>query len=379
MTMRNSLPAAVFIAVACSRSSAQPQRASGPPPAVTVAAVERRTITEWDEFTGRLEAVDSVEVRPRVSGYVQRIAFVQGAEVRKGDLLFQIDPRPYRVALARAEGELAQARSAAALAARTEKRSRPLAATEAISREEYDNRNTGAQRGAAAVRTAQAAVDAARLDLGWTQVRSPIRGRVGRAEVTVGNLVQAGSPTRLTTVVSQDPIYVIFDADERSYLKYSAGARGNARRRRTRVHLGLASETGFPHEGYVDFVDNQLDPRTGTVRTRAVFSNGDRIFTPGLFARLRLEGSTRYQAVVVSDRAIGTDLDKKFVLVLAPDSTVEYRPVTLGPLVDLYRVVPSGLQPGEKVVVNGLQHVRPGMKVTAMSGSMVPDAGAPPP
>jgi RND family efflux transporter MFP subunit len=371
ITARNIAVAAALVTLGCDRG----QPPAPPPPTVTVAAVQQRAITEWDEFSGRFEAVEAVEIRPRVSGYIQKVAFTEGGEVRRGDLLFQIDARPYQADLARAEGELAQARSAASLAARTLERSKPLAASQAISREDFDNRTTAAERGAAAVRAAEAALATARLNLEWTQVRAPISGRVGRAQVTQGNLVQAGGPTVLTTVVSLDPIYVSFDADERSYLKYAARARQGNRARRTPITLGLSSEDGaFPHEGYVDFVDNQLDPRTGTVRARAVFSNKDRIFTPGLFARLKLESSGQYQAPVVSDRAVGTDQDKKFVLVLRPDSSVEYRPVQLGRLIDGYRVVVGGLKAGEQIVVNGLQRVRPGMKVTATSGPMLADA-----
>ena len=346
-----------------------------PPPSVTVAAAEQRQITEWDEFMGRLEAVESVEIRPRVSGYIERVVFVAGKEVRKGDVLFQIDPRPYQAEVARAEAELAQAHSAAALAARSLERSKQLADGDAISREELDNRTGASERGAASVRAAQAAVATARLNLEWTRVRSPIAGRVGRAEVTAGNLVQAGSASRLTTVVSLDPIYASFDADERSYLKYAARGGGGPRDHRTRILLGTASEgSAFPHEGYVDFFDNQLDPRSGTVRARAVFANKDHLFAPGLFARLKLVGSAAYQATVVSDRAVGTDQDKKFVLVVKPDSTIEYRPVQLGRLVDGYRVVASGINPGENVVINGLQRVRPGMRVNATTAPVVADA-----
>jgi RND family efflux transporter MFP subunit len=346
---------------------------------VTVAPVQQRPIVEWDEFSGRFEAVETVEIRPRVSGYIHKVVFAEGKEVRKGDLLVQIDASPYKADLARAEGELAQARSGASLAARTLQRSKPLAESQAISREDFDNRTSAAERSAAAVRAAEAALVTARLNLEWTQVRSPITGRVGRAEITLGNLVQAGAPGAppLTTVVSLDPIYVYFDADERSYLKYAARTRSGGERR-TPITLGLSNEDGFSHEGYVDFVDNQLDPRSGTVRARAVFSNKDRLFAPGLFARLRVESSGQYQATVVSDRAVGTDQDKKFVLVLKGD-TVEYRPVQLGRLVDGYRVVTAGLKPGEQIVVNGLQRVRPGMKVNATNGPMLADASGPNP
>jgi len=373
----SALSGALLLA-GCGGAATAHAQMTPPPPAVSVAAVEERKITEWDEFIGRLEAVESVEIRPRVSGYIERVAFTAGKEVRKGDLLFQIDPRPYQAELARAEADLAQARSAAALAARNLDRSRMLAAGDAISKEELDGRGANAERGAATVQAAQAAVATARLNLEWTRVRSPIRGRVGRAEVTAGNLVQAGNATRLTTVVSLDPIYATFDADERSYLKYAARGAGGPRDQRAPILLGTASEgRDFPHRGYLDFFDNQLDPRSGTVRARAVFPNPNHLFAPGLFARLKLVGGADYQATVVSDRAIGTDQDKKFVLVVKPDSTVEYRPIELGRMVDGYRVVAGGLKPGEKVVVNGLQRVRPGMRVTATAVPMLADAREP--
>jgi RND family efflux transporter MFP subunit len=364
-----ALAGASVLVIGCARAPA----ASAPSlPTVTVAAVEERQVADWDEFIGRLEAVDSVEVRARVSGYVERAAFKEGEQVRKGDLLFQIDPRPYQAELARAEAELAQARSAAALAARTVERSRPLIAADAMSREEFDNRTAAGERGAAAVRAAQAAVTTARLNLEWTHVRSPIRGRVGRAEITAGNLVQAGGQ-RLTTVVSLDPIYLSFDADERSYLAYIARRAAGAGERRIPVEMGMANEDGtFPHRGVLDFIDNRLDPKSGTARARAVFANRDERFAPGLFARVRLYGGGEARPVtVVADRAVGTDQDKKFVLVLKPDSTIEYRPIQLGRLVDGYRVVTGGLKAGEPIVVNGLQRVRPGMKVSATRGPML--------
>lgn len=352
-------------------------QAAPPPPSVTVAPAEQKSITDWDEFSGRLEAVDAVEIRPRVSGYIQQVTFAEGREVKKGDVLFIIDPRPYQADLDRAEAGLEQARTNAALAQRDVERAQPLVQAQAISREEFDGRTSAAERAQASIKAAEAAVTTARLNLEWTRVRAPIGGRVSRAEVKVGNLVQAGPPTAtlLTTVVSLDPIYVTFEADERSYLKYTAlarrGAGPNARQTRTPIYLGLANEDdSFPHKGYVDFVDNQLDTQTGTIKVRAVFDNHDRAFTPGLFARLKLEGSGKYNAILVLDRAIGTDQDKKFVLVLKPDSTVDYRPVQLGRLTDGYRVVTSGLNAGEQVVINGLQRIRPGMKVLATLGLM---------
>jgi len=377
--MRFAVPGALALTVLALGCSSQPP-AAPPPPAVTVAEVPQRDITDWDEFTGRLEAVDAVQIRPRVSGYIRRVAFDEGNGVRKGQVLFEIDPRPYEAELARAEAELERARTGAALAASEVTRAQRLVQVQAISREEFDSRTAAESQGGASVRAAEAAVAAARLNLEWTRVRSPITGRVSRAEVTPGNLVQAGPPdaTLLTTVVSLDPIYAYFEGDEQTYLKYAAlarnGSRPNSRYSRTPVHLGLADEQGFPHEGYVDFVDNQLHPDAGTIRLRAVFPNKDHRFTPGLFARIRLVGSGTYPATLVLDRAVGTDQDKKFVLVLKPDSTVDYRSVQLGRLVDGFRVVTSGLEPGEQIVINGLQRIRPGIKVTPTVAPMTLDS-----
>jgi RND family efflux transporter MFP subunit len=351
-----------------------------PPPTVSVAPVLQRDIAEWDEFSGRLEAVDQVEIRPRVSGYIKRLTFTEGREVRKGEVLFEIDPRPYQADLERAQAQLEQARTAAELATREVGRAQKLVNVQAISREEFDSRTSAEANGSAAVRAAEAAVETARLNLGWTVVRSPIAGRVSRAEVTAGNLVQAGPPTAtlLTTVVSLDPIYLYFDSDEQTYLRYSgrAAAAGNRGWRDARfpVYLGLANETGFPHEGRLDFVDNRIDPASGTIRTRAIFSNRDRRFTPGLFARVKLVGSQKAPALLVRDAAIGTDQDRKFVLVLGKGDSLEYRPVEIGRLSDGLRIVRSGVAAGDKVVVTGLMRVRPGVKVTPTVVAMVPDS-----
>ena len=376
LALISTLGLTLFLA-GCGAKSADPP----PPPAVTVAPVLERDINEWDEFTGRLQAVDEVEIRPRVSGYIKRVTFPEGKEVRKGEVLFEIDARPYQADLARAEAQLEQARTASELAAREVQRAQRLVSVKAISQEEFDSRTSAQANGLASVRAAEAAVQTARLNLGWTQVRSPIAGRVSNAQVTAGNLVQAGPPTAtlLTTVVSLDPIYAYFEGDEQTYLKYTtlarAGTRPSSRDVRNPIYMGLANEEGqFPHKGYVDFVDNRLDPETGTIRARAVFSNKDRLFTPGLFARMKLVGSGRYHAALVLDRAIGTDQDKKFVLVLKPDKTVEYRSVQPGRLVDGLRVISSGLKGGEQIVINGLQRVRPGMKVTPTVASMEPDS-----
>jgi RND family efflux transporter MFP subunit len=358
--------------------------AAAPVQPVTVAPVPEREVAEWDEFTGRLEAVDQVEIRPRVDGYIRRVTFTEGREVKKGEVLFEIDPRPYQAELARAEAELERAKSAASLAASDVQRAGKLVKAQAISREEYDSRTSAEAQGGASVKAAEAAVETARLNLEWTRVRSPIAGRVSNALVTPGNLVQASPATLLTTVVSLDPMYVYFDSDEQTYLRYAGQAKSsgsNWRTARLPVYLGLANETGFPHEGRLDFVDNQVDPNTGTIRTRAVFSNKSRALTPGLFARVKLVGTEKKKALLVRDAAIGTDQDRKFVLVVGPGDSLMYRPVVPGKLVDGLRIVDSGLQPGERVVVNGLMRVRPGMKVAptltdmTAADSVTPDAG----
>jgi RND family efflux transporter MFP subunit len=365
---------AVAVLAACSR--AEPHAAAPPPPTVSVAPVVERDVAEWDEFSGRLEAVEHVDIRPRVSGYLQGIHFKQGAEVKMGELLFTIDPRPYQAELARGEAALASARTRAELARTELARAERLLADNAIARREYDERVSGRRDTEASIRAAEAAVQTARLNLEFTQVRSPIAGRVSKEEVTVGNLVvgDGPNPTLLTSVVSQDPIYVAFEGDEQVYLKYVAlarnGERASSRRAPNPVYVGLANEQGFPHKGHMEFVDNRLDPRTGTIRARALIDNKDGLFTPGLFARVKLIGSGTYRAMLIDDKAVGTDQNKKFVLVLGQDSKVAYRPVRLGPMVDGLRVVKEGLKAGELIVVNGAQRVKPGDAVTAQTVPM---------
>jgi RND family efflux transporter MFP subunit len=368
--------AAIFVVGASGCTKAPPPMQA---PQVTVAPAVERVVADWDEFTGHFEAVNSVEVRPRVGGFLQRVGFVEGALVHQGDVLFVIDQRPYEAEVSRAEAVLAQARTRNQLAGMEVERAQKLVNTQAISREELDARTSGQAEGGAAVRAAEAAVRVARLNLEWTVVRAPISGRVGRAEITPGNVVQAGAPTPtlLTTIVSIDPIYVYFDADEQAYLKYM-GAQATGPKGR-QVLIGLADETGFPHEGRLNFVDNRVDGTSGTIRARAMLSNPNGLFTPGLFARVRLLGSARHPATLVQDQAIGTDQDRKFVLVLKSDNTVEYRPVVTGRIVEGLRMVESGLKPGERVVINGLMRVRPGMKVAATNTAMVVAESAAPP
>src|SRR5436190_22786879 len=367
--------AAVFVICAACRKDAPPMQA----PQVTVAPAIERVVADWDEFTGHFEAVNAVEVRPRVAGFVHRVEFTEGALVREGDVLFTIDPRPYEADAARAEALLEQARTRKQLADMEVERAQKLVSSQAISREELDARTSGRAEGDAAIRAAEAAVKIARLNLEWTVVRAPISGRVGRAEITPGNVVQAGppSPTLLTTIVSLDPIYVYFDTDEQAYLKYMGGQSAGPSGRQ--VLIGLANETGFPHDGRLNFVDNRVDGASGTIRARALISNPNHLFTPGLFARVRLLGSQQHPAILVQDQAIGTDQDRKFVLVLKSDNSVEYRPVVTGRIVDGLRTVESGLKPGERVVINGLMRVRPGMKVAATNAAMVAESAAPAP
>jgi RND family efflux transporter MFP subunit len=370
---RSVAAAAVFSVCVSACSKAPPPQQT---PEVTVAPVLQRVVADWDDFTGHFEAVNSVDVRPRVGGFVERVAFTEGATVHAGDALFVIDQRPYQAEVARSEAVLAQARTRNQLAAMELERAQKLVSTQAISREELDARTSSRAEGDGAVRAAEAAVRLARLNLDWTVVRAPITGRVGRAAITQGNLVQSGppSPTLLTTIVSLDPIYVYFDTDEQSYLKYMSGVSAKSGRP---VLIGLANETGFSHQATLNFVDNRIDGASGTISARARLSNPNAQFTPGLFARVRLLGSDRHLATLVQDRAIGTDQDRKFVLVLKSDNTVEYRPVVTGRVVDGLRVVESGLTPNERVVINGLMRVRPGMKVAAKNDTMVAQAAVP--
>ena len=368
---------AAAVLAACSSQAAP--GAAPQAPQVSVAGVVSESVQRWDDFTGRVSAVDSVELRPRVSGYVQRVAFAEGQDVRKGDLLFVIDQRPYRAALEQALAQLDRARSEASLASAQDARAVNLIEAKAISREDFESRRAASRQGNASVRAAEAAVSAARLDLQFTEVRSPINGRAGRVLVTTGNLAQADA-TLLTTVVSQDPVYVDFEADERAWLRYGQQAASGQRAVvRNPVQVGLASEDGFPHTGSVASVDNQVDPGTGTIRARAIVANPDRMLMPGLFARVRLAGSGTAQALLIDDKAVMTDQDRKYVYVIGEGNTAQRRDVTLGSLANGLRVVETGLKPGDKVIVNGLQKVfMPGMPVapTTVAMRVTPTADA---
>jgi multidrug efflux system membrane fusion protein len=357
--------------VACKKQQA-PQ---GAPPAaqVTVAQPTQKEIMEWDEFPGRLEATEMVEVRARVNGYLQSINFKDGAEVKKGDLLFVIDPRPYQAELDRAKAELTTAETKLELAINDATRAEKLLAAKAIAEEEADSRNKAKREAEAQIKSAKAMVEVASLNLDYTKIVAPISGRVGRKLITEGNLVNGnqGQSTLLTTIVSLDPIYAYFEPDERAILRYRQLAREgkgeNMGSGKVQCELELATETGFPHKGVLDFLDNQIDPGTGTLRIRGVFPNPapDHILQPGFFARVRVPSTGKYNGVLIPDLAVGTDQGRKFVYVLNDKEQLDQRPVTLGPLIDGLRLVREGVRVGDWIVVNGFMSIRPGLPIKA--------------
>jgi multidrug efflux system membrane fusion protein len=352
-----------------------------PPPQVSVAEVLVKQIKDWDEFTGRLQAVETVEIRPRVSGYIDKVTFTEGGLVKRGELLFVIDPRPYQAERDRAAADLKRSQTALDLSQVELARVQRLKDSGAVSQEELDQRKSTVAQAEANVAGSQAALDAAALNLNFTRVTSPVDGRVSRAEVTRGNLIAGGNNggTLLTSVVSIDPIYLYFDADEQSFLRYTQMAHSgeglNSRDSGNPVHAGLANEEGFPHAGAVDFVDNQLNPQTGTIRARAVLPNKGGRLTPGMFARVQLLGSGEYSAILIEDRAVNTDQSQKYVLLLGANNQIEYRKVKLGRVIDGLRVVHEGLKSGDVIVVNGAQRVHPGITVTPQRVTM--GSGAP--
>jgi RND family efflux transporter MFP subunit len=354
----------------CSPSvSATPANAPAPP-SVSVATVLSRQISDFDEFTGRFEAVERVEIRPRVSGYIASVNFVQGREVAKGDVLFVIDPRPYEAELKQAQAQLEQARSQLTLATSEQDRATKLLGAHAISREELESRDAAFAQAHANVAGAQAAVDTAALNLSFTRVTAPLTGVVSRAEITAGNLVTSGQ-TLLTTLVSVDPIYVSFQGDEQGFLNFMNYARkGSEAEASHPVFVGLANEQGYPHQGTIAFVDNEIDGATGTVRVRGRLENHNREFTPGMFARVKITGTKTFAAMLINESAVGTDQGLKYVLRVGTDNTLEYRQVKLGAVVDGLQVVREGLSPGDTIVVNGLQHVRAGMAITPQRVAM---------
>ncbi len=373
-------------------AGAAPQQ--GPPPEVTISRPLARAIVEWDEYVGRFEPIEAVEIRARVNGYLTEIGFKDGQQIKKGELLFVIDPRPYERALAQAQAEWEQARVKVANAALDVERGRPLAKTNVISQKTMDDRENLQRDAEAAQRVSEAKVRTAELDLSYTRVAAPITGRVSRTLVTAGNYVVGGGgsgSTLLTTIVSQDPIYAYIDISENNALKYrrlmdKAAKDGGAALLGARVGIGLPDESGFPHAGQIDFVDNRLDAGTGTLRARAVIDNKAGLFQAGMFARLRLAGSGEYTALMLPDEAIGTDQTTRYVLLVGEDGTAQRRPVKLGPLHEGMRVVREGVGAEDWVVVRGQARIRPGSKVSpkreqlkvsdAVTGSIA--VGAPP-
>ncbi|MDX3905490.1 MAG: efflux RND transporter periplasmic adaptor subunit [Pigmentiphaga sp.] len=351
------------------------QEAPAPAPqaaVVDVAEVVNRTIVDWQAYSGRLEAVDRVEIRPLVSGTLTAVHFKDGALVKKGDLLFTIDSRPYAAEVARMQAQLAAAQAREAYTASELARGERLLADNAIARRDFEEKQNAAREASANLAAARAGLEAARLNLEHTRITAPVSGRISRAQVTVGNVVAAGAGSApLTTLVSTARMYAAFDVDEPTYLKIAQASRAGSGT--IPVHLGLADEEGYPRQGELSFIDNRLDVASGTIRVRAVFDNPDGQLIPGLYARVQLGTGKPREALLVDERAVGTDQDKRFVLVLDGANRTAYREVRLGATTGGLRVVESGLKAGERIVVNGLQRVRPGEPVEARP---VPMAGS---
>ena len=339
-------------------AAAQTQTAPAAP-SVDVAPALGKTLIDWQDYSGRLEAIDRVDIRPLVSGTLTAVHFKDGSLVNKGDPLFTIDPRPYAAEVDRAEAQLAAARARVAFTASELARGKRLLAENAIARRDFESKRNDAREAAANVQAADAALDAAKLNLGYAEIVAPVAGRVSRAEITEGNVVAAGATsTPLTTLVSVSQMYAAFDVDERTYLKYMSPARVSGAS--VPVQLGLANEDNYSREGVVQSVDNRINTTSGTIRVRAMFNNADGSLLPGMYARIRLGGTEPHAAVLVEERAIGTDQDKRFVLIVDDEGRTVYRRVSLGANQGKLRIITEGLQAGERVVVNGLQRVRPG-------------------
>lgn len=350
----------LLLLAGCSKE-AQEQQGGFPPTAVSVAEVIVRDVTPWEEFNGRIEAKEIVQIRPRVGGVIEKIHYREGDIVKEGDLLFVIDQRPFRAELNRAEADLVRARSQSKLSRIESQRATDLLKQKLISQGEYDQDIASENQANANARAAEATVQIARLNLGYTEIRSPVSGRTSRVLATKGNLVSsAPTPDLLTTVVSIDPVYVVFDSDELTYLRYFGDAQqstvqdGKVKRV---VYVGLGNEDGFTREGYVNFIDNQVDPNTGTIRLRAVLDNKDHQLIPGLFARVKLLATTSEQMILINEQSILTDQDRKFVYVLGDENKAMRRNIVVGRNIEGLRVVTKGLKPGEKIIVYGIQKI----------------------
>lgn len=357
--------AALLALAACSESPQDPAAAAPqmPPPApVDVAKVLHQEINDWAQYTGRLEAKQQVALTPRVSGYIESVEFEEGSYVNAGDLLFRIDSRQFETEVARLQAELARAEAEIGLADRDLKRASSLKQSNAISQEQVDNRGTQLARARAEADSIRAELENARLNLGFTRVHAPISGVVSRADVTQGNYVTGGTSV-LTRIVSTDTMHAYFDVDERTFMAINSLKKATPDVDLT-VYMNLTGESSFAHQGKVDFVDNRIDVASGTIRLRAEFDNTDRQFTPGMFVRLKVQSSAAYQGVLIDEKAIGTDLSNKFVLVLGEGNTAQYRPVEVGPRIGTLRVIRSGLKEGERIIVNGQQRSFPGAPVS---------------
>ncbi len=347
---------------------------------VKIAQPLNQMTTEWDEYTGRVEAVSSVDVRARVGGYLEKVNFTAGEKVKKGDLLFLIDQKPFIAQLNFATAELDRAKTRNELAKNDLQRATNLFKEKAISTEEFDGRSKGLREASAAVESAQANLYTARINLDYCEIRAPISGRIGRELITAGNLVTGGDTTVLTSIVSIDPVYVYADADEQSVLKYRRYAKqnhhGSADLKGTPVELAVADESDYPHQGHIDYVSPREDAATGTVSLRGVFANPDELLSPGFFARMRVRGGAPYQALLIPDRAISVDQAQRFVWVMNQDNQVEYRQVTPGARIGQLQVIAKGLQAGDWVVVDGLQKLKPGIKVNPERITLTEQQGA---
>src|SRR5262245_42911518 len=367
----------------------QPAQGTPPPPTVTVANPVKRTVVDYDEYVGRFVAIDSVEIRARVSGYLEKVHFTDGQVVKQGDLLFTIDRRPFQNTLDQARANLATARSNLTYTEGDLARGQQLVRDRTIAEQTFEQRAQAKRNAEAAVAANEAAVRLAELDLQFTELRAPVTGRIGDRRVSPGNLVAGGTTagtgntTLLATIVSTDPIRFEFTFDEASFLRYQRLARENQNGESwgaaTPVRLKLIDESNFTHQGRMDFVDNVIDRASGTIRGRAQFDNADNLFTPGMFARVQVPGSTPYEALLVPDAAIGTEQARKYVLVVGADNTVSQKYVTLGQLVDDLRVLKTGLSADDRVIVNGLMRARPGAKVTPQQQGAPPSAANTPP
>ena len=353
----------------------KPIAGAPPPPSVTVALPLEKTITEWDEYTGRFTAVETVEVRARVSGFIDSIHFKEGQVVKQGDLLFTIDPRPYTFAVEQAKADVERAKAKLQIASLDVQRASPLVRSQAVTEREFDTRRSTERDAAAQVASLEAALKQAELNLDWTQVRAPIAGRISDKRVDAGNLIAGGQAgaTLLTVIVSIDPIHFVFDGSEADFLRYmrlsASGARPSSRDVQNPVAVRLADELDYTRLGRMNFVDNVLNPRTGTIRGRAVFENKDGLLTPGYFGRLRLFGG-EHAALLVPDGAIASDQSRKILFTVADDGTVGVKLVELGPMVDGLRVIRSGLTPTDRIIIDGLQRARPGQKVKPEDGKI---------